>query len=211
MQRHYNVLEEDDVLVSERHRKARDDARQDVEQLGCAVEAVVFVDEQEEALVHGLADHLPARNQLGVQLVQDVFEVVALHGLFRVEQFEELLHELRRHIALEGLHINRFVDDELQEQVVDALQVRPRRVYFVFLVDAGLGHLQIGLLEARQRSEQVLLDHDHDLVEVRHDQLTHELLALEHAANFVDSVDALCFTLSVTLLVAVVKLLFAYF
>ncbi len=39
-----NVLEEDHVLVSQRDRESTDDARQDVEQLGCTVEFMCFMD-----------------------------------------------------------------------------------------------------------------------------------------------------------------------
>ena len=72
-----------------------------------------FVDQGVEALVHGFSDHLSARNQLGVELVQDILEVVTLYRLFRIEQVKELLHELRRDIDLERADLHGFIDDEL--------------------------------------------------------------------------------------------------
>lgn len=47
-------LEEDHVLLPERHGEPADDAGQDVEQLGGSVELVVLVDQAVEAVVDGL-------------------------------------------------------------------------------------------------------------------------------------------------------------
>ena len=121
MQRDNHIIEEEHVLVSQRHRKARDDARQDVQQLCCAVKLMRFVDEGVEALIHGLPDHFSARDQLGVELVQDILEVVTLDRLLRIEQVKELLHELRCDIHLERANLHRLVDDELKEELINAL------------------------------------------------------------------------------------------
>ena len=43
---------------------------------------------------------------LGVKLVKDIFEVVTLNGLLRVEQLEELLDELRCDVLFEGAHFD---------------------------------------------------------------------------------------------------------
>ncbi len=83
-------LEEDDVLLAQRDREAADDGRQDVQQLGRPVELVVLVYQRQERVVNSLSDHLATRDQLGIQLVQDVLQIVALVVLLRVEQFQEL-------------------------------------------------------------------------------------------------------------------------
>lgn len=57
-------LEEGHVLVTQGHGEARDDARQDVEQLSGTIELVVLLDERVEGLVHCLSDHLSAGHQL---------------------------------------------------------------------------------------------------------------------------------------------------
>ena len=64
MQWNDDILEEDDVLVTQRHCKARDDGGQDIEQLCRTVELMRLVDQRVEGFIHGLADHLPARHQL---------------------------------------------------------------------------------------------------------------------------------------------------
>jgi hypothetical protein len=55
-----HIFEEDNVLVSQRHGKPTNDAREDVEELGGSVELVSFMDERVEALIDRLSDHLPS-------------------------------------------------------------------------------------------------------------------------------------------------------
>ena len=68
---------------------------------------------------------------LGVQLMEDVFKIVALNGLFGVEQVEEFLDELRGHIDLEGAYFHGFVDDELEEELALLQVVLPGLQYQV--------------------------------------------------------------------------------
>ena len=152
------------MLVSQRHCKARDDACQDVQQLGCTVKLMRFVDQSVEALIHGLSDHLSARNQLGVELVQDILEVVTLYRLLRIEQVKELLHELRRDIDLERADLDGFIDDELEEELIYALQVGPRWIHLFFLVNTSFSEIQVALFHVRKGTEDVFLNHLHDLV-----------------------------------------------
>ena len=106
------------------------------------------MDESIEALVNGLPDHLSSWDELGIKLVKDVFEVVSLHIFLRIEQLEELLNELGSNIGLKALHITGFVDNQLKEELVDALQMGPRGVDFLLLLDTGL----------RERKARALLD-----------------------------------------------------
>jgi hypothetical protein len=80
---------------------------------------------------------------LGVELVEDVLEVVAFDGLLGVEKFEEILDELRCHVDFERADLDGLVDDELKEKFVDALQVGPRGIHFFFLVNTCLSHTQV--------------------------------------------------------------------
>lgn len=59
-----------------------------------------------KALVYRLSNHLTSRYQLSIEFVKNVFEVVTLDTLFRVEKFEELLHELGCHVHFEGTNLN---------------------------------------------------------------------------------------------------------
>ena len=178
MKRDDNVLEEDDVLISEGNSESTDDTGQNVEKLGRAVEFVILVDQCEEALVDGLTDHFSSRHKLRVQLMQNVFQVVSLDRLLGVEQLKELLHELRSNVDLERSYFNGFVNDELQEKLINSLQMWPGRIDLILGLDTCLRELKIGLLDIGQRPKDVLLDHGHDIVEVRNDEADDRLLVL---------------------------------
>ena len=152
------------MLVSQWHRETRDDRGKDVQKLGGSVELVRLVDQGVEALIHGLSDHLSARNKLGVELVQDILEVVTLYRLLRIEQVKELLHELRRDIDLERADLDGFIDDELEEELIYALQVGPRRIHLFFLINTSFSEIQVALFHVRKGTEDVFLNHLHDLV-----------------------------------------------
>jgi len=61
-----NILEENDMLVSERHCETRDDRGKNVKKLSGTVELVRLVDQGVEALVDGLSNHLSPWHQLYV-------------------------------------------------------------------------------------------------------------------------------------------------
>lgn len=79
MKRNDNVLEEDDMLISQWNSESTDDTCQNVEKLGGTVEFVILVDKCKETLIDGLTDHFSSWNKLGVQLVKNVLEVVSLY------------------------------------------------------------------------------------------------------------------------------------
>lgn len=67
--------------------------------------------------------------------MQDVLQVVSLDGLFRIEQFEELLYKLWCNIDLEGFNVYGFIYDKLEEELVNSLEVGPGGVHFIFLLN----------------------------------------------------------------------------
>jgi len=75
-------LEEDDMLFSEGDGKPTDDAGQDIEEFGCSVEFVCFVDQSVETIVDGLSDHLSPGNKLSIESMEDVLEVLSFSGFF---------------------------------------------------------------------------------------------------------------------------------
>ena len=96
MQGNDYILEKDDMLFSQGHSKAGNDAGQDIKELCRTIKLVCFVNKRVEALVHGFSDHLASRNQLFwsvtgvnckkstylcIELVQDIFEIVSLDRL----------------------------------------------------------------------------------------------------------------------------------
>lgn len=159
---------------------------------------MVLVHQGKEALVHSFTDHLAARDELGVQLVENVLQVIALNGLFRVEELEELLNELGRHVYFERPDLNRLVNDQLQEELINSLQMRPGGVDLFLLLDTGLRELEIGFLDVRQRPEDVLLDHGHHVIEVRYDQRHDCLLVLEQRLNLVNGIQTLRLAFDIT-------------
>lgn len=92
-----------------------------------------------ECLIHRFTNHLAARHQLSVELVKNIFKVVTFDRFLRVEEFEELLHELGSDVLLEGAHFDGLIDNELEEELVDTLKMGPCGVHFFFLVDTSLG------------------------------------------------------------------------
>lgn len=64
MQRYYNILEENNVLVTEGDSETRDDTGKDVKELSSTVELVGLVDQSEETFVNSLSDHFSAGHQL---------------------------------------------------------------------------------------------------------------------------------------------------
>jgi len=63
-----NVLEKDDMLVSERDGEARNDTSQDIEQFSRTVELVSLVDQGVETFVHRLSNHFSPWYQLYTKL-----------------------------------------------------------------------------------------------------------------------------------------------
>jgi len=80
-----DILEEDDVFVSEWDCKSTDDTCKNVEKFSCTIKFVSFMDKSEKTLVNSLSNHLSPWNQLSIEFMKDVFQIVSLHGLFRIE------------------------------------------------------------------------------------------------------------------------------
>lgn len=128
---------------------------------------------------------------LCVEFVQDVLKVVPLDRFFRIEELQEFLDELGRHVDLERLHIDSLVDNELQEEFVDALDVGPGRVDLLLLLDTCLAEAEAAFLNVGQGTENVLLYHLHDLVEVWDNQCGNVLLVAQKLLQLVDRIQAL--------------------
>lgn len=59
---------------------------------------------------------------------------------------------------------------------------------FVFCLNTGLGELKIRFLKVGEWSENVFLDHSHDIVKMWDNETDNRLLILEQLLDFVDSV-----------------------
>lgn len=79
MERDDNVLEKNDVFVPKWDSESTDDTCENIEKFCGTIKFVSFVDQGVEALINCLSNHLSSWNKFGVQLVQDVFEVISLN------------------------------------------------------------------------------------------------------------------------------------
>jgi hypothetical protein len=79
MKRDDNILEENNVLISEWYSKPTDDTGKNVEKLSSSIELVGLVNEGVKALIDSLSYHLSSWNKFGVKFVKNVLQVVSLH------------------------------------------------------------------------------------------------------------------------------------
>jgi len=98
-----------------------------------------------------------------------ILEVVTFYRLLCIEKFKKFLDKLGSHVNFQRTDFYGFINNELQEKLINTLNVRPGRVDLFLLLYSCLRKLKIRLLYIRQRSEYVLFDHGHDVVEVRND------------------------------------------
>jgi len=59
-----NILEKDDMLISERYSETGNNRSQDIKKLSGSVELMRFVNQAEKALVNSLSDHFSTGYQL---------------------------------------------------------------------------------------------------------------------------------------------------
>ena len=111
---------------------------------------MLLMDEIIESVRKCFSDHFTTRHNLGVDLVEDGFEVFTLIGFLGVEELEEFMNELGGNVHLDGFGIACFVQNKLDKELIDALQIRPGRVDFFFLLDSSLREGQsTSLLDVR--------------------------------------------------------------
>ena len=85
----------------------------------------------------------------------------------------------------------------------------PGRIDLVLGLDTCLRELKIRFLDIRQRPEDVLLDHCHDIVEVRNDEADDGLLILQVLLYLIDGIEPLSFAFDILGLIFVVIVLLA--
>mmetsp|Transcript_36944 Transcript_36944/g.117572 ORF Transcript_36944/g.117572 Transcript_36944/m.117572 type:complete len:234 (-) Transcript_36944:494-1195(-) len=113
------------VLLLEGQCEPVDDATEDLQQLPNTVVHLTLVDHLEERMLDALPDERAQRHELPIDAVQDRLQVVALTGVLRVKQLQELEYEVLVHITLCNLWVNIIRNNEAQEELIDNLQVRP--------------------------------------------------------------------------------------
>lgn len=119
------------------------------------------------------------------------------------------MNELRRDINLEGPDLDCLINDELEEELVDPLEMWPGGINLILLINTGIRHLKGSLLHVWKWPEYVLLYHGHHIVQVRYDQICHDLLILQELLDLVDSIETLRLALHVLRFILVVIILLA--
>ena len=173
-----NVLEKDNMLISQWDSETRNNTGKDIKKFGSAIELMCLLDQQKEAFVHCLSNHFSSWNQFSIKLVKNVFKIISLNRLFRIKEFEELLHKLWSNIHFEWSDLNSLINDKLQEELIDTLYVWPWWFNLFFLLDTSFRKGQVTSFEIWKRSENVFLNHSHDIIKVRNDQWHHCFLIL---------------------------------
>jgi hypothetical protein len=113
VQRNDNILEENDMLFSERYSKPTDDTGKNVKQLRCTIELESLMDQRVEAIVDCLTNHFSSGHKFGIQAMKNVLEVLPFSWLLRVEKFEEFLDERWSDMHFESLDVGAIVHDQL--------------------------------------------------------------------------------------------------
>lgn len=130
---------------------------------------MVLMDQSIEALVDSLSDHLTSWDKLSVEFVKNILQIVSLYTFLRIEKFQEFLDKLRSNVNLQRLDISSFVDDQLKEELIDALQVRPTWIDLFLLLNTSFRESKSPFLNIGKRPEDVLLNHLHHLIEIWND------------------------------------------
>ena len=111
MERDYYIVEENDVFISQWYRKPTNNTSEDIKKFSSSIEFMTLVDEFEKTLVHGLSYHLSARYKFGIELVQNIFEVVSLNRLFCIEELKEFLNKLWSDVLFESFYFNGLMNN----------------------------------------------------------------------------------------------------
>lgn len=139
--------------------------------------------------------------------MENILKVVSLDWLLWIEELEEFLNKLGCDVDLEWSDFDSLVDNKLKEELVNSLEVRPRRIDLVILFNTCLWEIEVWLLHVGQRPEYVLLNHGHHIVQVWNDDRDHCFLVLKKRLNLVDGVKPVCLALDILRFILVVIVL----
>lgn len=81
MKRDDYILEENDVFVPEWDSKSTNYTCKDIEKLSGTIELVSLMNKGVEAFIDSLSNHFSSWNKFGIQLMQNVLQVVSFNGL----------------------------------------------------------------------------------------------------------------------------------
>lgn len=119
------------MFISKRYCETTDNTCEDIQKLGSTVEFVGFMDKGKEALIDSLSDHLSSWYQFSIKLMKNIFQIISLDGLLRVEELQKFLNELGCYINFQRSNFDGFIDDKLQKELINTLQVWPSWINFI--------------------------------------------------------------------------------
>ena len=91
VQRNEHSGEEQFVFLFQRQREPVDDGAENLEKFGNAIESLGLVNELEKDIVDGAANVRAKIEEFSVDAMQGGFEEIPFPGVFRVEQFQQLV------------------------------------------------------------------------------------------------------------------------
>mmetsp|Transcript_9698 Transcript_9698/g.33508 ORF Transcript_9698/g.33508 Transcript_9698/m.33508 type:complete len:295 (+) Transcript_9698:2722-3606(+) len=103
-------------------------------------------------------------HELPVYPVQDGLQVVPLPGVLRVEQVQQLQHKVLVNVLLRHLGVRVLAHDVPQQELVHDLKVGPRRLQRGLLLLRVKHFVLDGAPARRQRSKEVVPQHEDDVL-----------------------------------------------
>lgn len=123
--------------------------------------------------------------------MKNILKVIALDTLLGVKKLKEVLHELGSNVDLEGTNFDGLVNNELKEELIDTLEVGPSGIHLFFLINSSLLEAKVALFHVGEGTENIFLNHLHNLVEVGNNQRRDVFLVLEHLLQLLDGIKSL--------------------
>ena len=118
--------------------------------------------------------------------MKNVLEIVTFNRFLGIEKLKEFLNKLGSNIYFDRTDFYWFVDYQLQEELVNSLQVRPGRVHILLSFNTSLWETEATFFHVGKRSENVLLDHLDNFIQIGNDQAHNVFLVLEELLQFID-------------------------
>jgi len=77
-----NVLEKDDVFISEWNCETTNDRGKDIQKFCCTIEFVSFMNQSKETLIDSLSNHFSSWDKFGIELMKNILQVVSFDRFF---------------------------------------------------------------------------------------------------------------------------------
>lgn len=125
--------------------------------------------------------------------MEDVLEILSFDVESRIKKLHELLHEYCVDKAFDFICFDFSADDELQEELVNASDMRPGWILVLNFSSIVIFKCFLG----RKRSEQVPFNDFHNGMEVRNDVVGNSFWVFEQSSHFLELLNSLNLSLHV--------------